>query len=126
MAETNWTDDLKQQVISMYLDYEPTPENSMELVKRVVEDLEGEGISKTVNGVRMILNKAEVYIKKATTTKKDDDGEKKPKKPSKADAVVELKAAIEKTGVEVDDGIISKMTGIAAGYFTKVINATQG
>lgn len=124
MAESGWSDELKQRVISMYLDYEPTPDNSMEMVKEVVKDLKEDGIDKTVNGVRMILSKADAYIKK-TPAAKVEDKDKKPKKMSKADAVKNLRNAILDVGADVDDGIIGKMTGIAAEYFTGVINASN-
>lgn len=123
MAESSWTDELKAQVIEDYLAGDPTPDNSMDLVKAIAED-----IGKTVNGVRMILSKADVYVKKtpSTTSTTKDDGEKKEKKMSKADAVAALKAAIEEAGAEVDDKVIDKITGIAAQYFTGVIKAAKG
>lgn len=120
MAETGWTDELKAQVIEMYQMAEPTPETSTQIVADIAEELD-----KTVNGVRMILQRADVYVKKsdsAKSTKTDD----KPKKKSKADLISELKAAIESAGVEVEDKVVDKMTGIAAEYFTKVINAAKG
>ena len=35
-----WDDDSKQQAIEMYTAEEPTPENSMEIVKAIAEELE--------------------------------------------------------------------------------------
>jgi hypothetical protein len=49
-----------QQAVAMYLEAEPTPENSTEIVASIAEELE-----QSPNGVRMILSKAEVYVKKA-------------------------------------------------------------
>jgi hypothetical protein len=54
-----WDDDKKAQAVSMYEEQEPTPETSMEIVKAIAEDLE-----ESPNGVRMILTKAGVYVKK--------------------------------------------------------------
>lgn len=119
MAETGWTDELKEKAVKMYLDSGPTPENSMEIVKEVAEELD-----KTPNGVRRILSNAEVYVKKEAATGKAETGDK-PKKVSKADAVAGLKTIIESTGQEVDDDVISKMTGKAALYFTTVIHGAK-
>ena len=55
-----WDDDKKAQAVEMYVKAEPTPENSMEIVKEIAEELD-----ESPNGVRMILTKAEVYVKKA-------------------------------------------------------------
>ena len=62
MAE--WTDDLKASVVKKYEAAEPTAETSTEIVKDIAEAL-GDGF--TVNGVRVILVKAGVYIKKGVT-----------------------------------------------------------
>ena len=68
----------------------------------------------------MILTKQGVYIKK-------DPAAASPSKASgttrvsKADAQESLVAAIRDAGGEVDEEIISKLTGKAAQYFTKVI-----
>ena len=55
-----WDDDKKAQAVSMYEDQDPTPETSMEIVKAIAEELE-----ESPNGVRMILTKAGVYVKKS-------------------------------------------------------------
>ena len=52
----SWTDEKKQEAVEMYTAEEPTPENSMEIVKDIAEQLE-----ESPNGVRMILTKAGVY-----------------------------------------------------------------
>ena len=54
-----WTDEAKAQAVEMYTAEEPTPENSMEIVKQIAEEL-----GESPNGVRMILTKAGVYVKK--------------------------------------------------------------
>ncbi len=55
-----WDDDKKAQAVSMYEAADPTPETSMEIVKDIADELE-----ESPNGVRMILTKAGVYVKKA-------------------------------------------------------------
>lgn len=116
-----WTDDQKAQAKQMYLDGEPTPENSTELVKQIAESLE-----QSPNGVRMLLTQAGIYVKKddkattKTSTTKTGDA---PKRVSKESQIAELKAAIEAKGAEVDQEILDKLTGKAAAYFAKVLAA---
>lgn len=114
-----WDDDKKSQAVEMYTSEDPTPENSMEIVKAIAEELE-----ESPNGVRMILTKAGVYVKKTPAA---GGGEKKAStggtRVSKAAAVEALTAAISDAGQEVDEEILSKLTGKAAQYFTTVIAA---
>lgn len=115
-----WTDELKAQVVQMYKDAKPTAENSAELVKEIAESLEA-----SPNGVRMILQKADVYVKKAPATKTSTakaSGEG-TKRVSKEDQISTLKAAMEAAGATVNDEILDKLTGKAAAYFTEVIKA---
>ena len=49
-----WTDEAKAQAVEMYTAEEPTPENSMEIVKMVADEL-----GESPNGVRMILLRQE-------------------------------------------------------------------
>ncbi len=110
-----WDDDKKAQAVSMYEDQGPTPETSMEIVKAIAEELE-----ESPNGVRMILTKAGVYVKKTPatgSTKTSSSGGR----VSKAAAQEALSAAITDAGQEVDEDVISKLTGKAAQYFTTVI-----
>lgn len=109
-----WTDESKAQAISMYQDREPTPENSMEIVSEIAEEL-----GESPNGVRMILSKAGVYVKKeaATTANKSKTTKSASTRVSKEDAQAQLTTAIEAAGKEVDSDIISKLTGKAAIYF---------
>lgn len=114
-----WDDEKKQQVIASYQDAEPTPENSMEIVQEIAEE-----VGETPNGVRMVLSKAGVYVKKATSnggTKKEKASGDKPARKSKEDSINELREAIEAIGAEVDEDIITKLTGKAAIYFTGVL-----
>lgn len=116
-----WTDEKKQQAISMYQEREPTPENSVELVKEIAEELD-----MSPNGVRMILSKANVYIKKGgNTPANNSSGEKKTTKVSKEEAHNRLTAAIEVAGGSADTDIVSKLTGKAALYFAEILEATQ-
>jgi len=112
-----WTDESKAQAVEMYTDAEPTPETSMEIVKDIAEEL-----GESPNGVRMILTKAGVYVKKspAASSSKSTGG---TARVSKADAAAALSAAISDAGQEIDDDIISKLTGKASVYFTGIINA---
>lgn len=116
-----WTDELREQVIKQYTDANPTADNSMEIVKEIAK-----GIGATPNGVRMVLSKADVYVKKADTGGKKATGDKptaKTARVSKEDAQNALIEAIEGLGATVDAEIISKMTGKAAVYFTSVLQS---
>lgn len=114
-----WTDESKQEAIDAYVAADPTPENSMEIVKQIADDM-----GESANGVRMILTKAKVYIKKAPTSGGASAGGDKPAttRVSKEDAQNALKAAIIDAGQEVDEDIIVKLTGKAAVYLTGVIS----
>lgn len=119
-----WTDESKQRAIDLYLEKEPTPENSMEIVKEVAEEL-----GESPNGVRMILSKANVYVKKeaasGSSSKKTTSGAKEggTTRVSKEAAHAKLVEAIENRGGNVDLEIISKLTGKAALYLAEVISA---
>jgi hypothetical protein len=114
-----WDDDKKAQAVALYEEAEPTPETSMEIVKDIAEELD-----ESPNGVRMILTKAGVYVKK-TPAAKSSGGSKGGggTRVSKAAAAEALIAALGDAGQEVDEEIISKLTGKASQYFTKVITA---
>jgi hypothetical protein len=115
-----WTDELKQEVISKYEAAGPTPESSTEIIKDIAEEIE-----MSPNGVRMVLVQAGVYVKKEagastskTPAKKDGEG---TKRVSKESSIAELRAAIEAAGKEVDEDILSKLTGKAAVYFLSIL-----
>lgn len=114
-----WDDDKKAQAVSMYEESEPTPETSMEIVKDIAEDLD-----ESPNGVRMILTKAGVYVKKAPASKSSSGGGG-TKRVSKQDCQDALTAAITEAGQEADNDIISKLSGKAAKYLADVIKATN-
>ncbi len=111
-----WDDEKKAQAVEMYTAEEPTPETSMEIVKDIADELD-----ESPNGVRMILTRAGVYVKKTPASSSSSSGG--TGRVSKADAQEALSAAISDAGQEVDDSIISKLTGKAAVYLTGIINA---
>jgi transposase-like protein len=113
-----WDDDKKAQAVSMYEEAQPTPETSMEIVKDIAEELD-----ESPNGVRMILTKAGVYVKKTPATKSSGGSTGGSTRVSKAAAAEALIAALGDAGQEVDEEIIGKLTGKASQYFTKVITA---
>lgn len=107
---TAWTDELRQEIIEEYQKEEPTPETTMDIVADIASNH-----SLTVNGVRMVLSRAEVYITKGKT--ESASKEDKPKKKPKQESLDDLTALLTKHGVEPDDAVISKLTGKAAEYF---------
>lgn len=119
---SQWTDELKKEVIAKYEAAGPTPESSTEIIKDIAEEIE-----MSPNGVRMVLVQAGVYVKKdasATTTKtttKTSSGEGS-KRVSKESAIADLKAKIEEMGKEVDEDILSKLTGKAAVYLLGILS----
>ena len=113
-----WDDDKKAQAVSLYEEAEPTPETSMEIVKDIAEELD-----ESPNGVRMILTKAGVYVKKTPATKSSGGSTGGGTRVSKAAAAEALIAALGDAGQSVDEEIISKLTGKASQYFTSVITA---
>ena len=110
-----WDDAKKDLVIEAYQNADPTPETSVEIVKEIAEDHD-----ESPNGVRMILTKAGVYIKKTTSATSNGNG---TPRVSKAQAQEELTAALTSVGQTADEDIISKLTGKAAKYFAGVITA---
>jgi len=118
---SEWTDELKEKVVEEYTSREPTPENTMEIVAELADEYE-----KTVNGVRMILTKAGVYVKKAAVKGESKAKEGTSKRVNKAEAIDELKTVIANSGSTVDEDIVSRMTGKAAIYFKGVIEKVAG
>ena len=110
-----WDDNKKAQAVEMYEGQDPTPETSMEIVAEIAEELE-----ESPNGVRMILTKAGVYIKKAQANGNGgaSSGGTRVSKQAAQDALI---AAINDKGLDVDEDIISKLTGKAAQYFTGLL-----
>lgn len=114
-----WDDVKKAKAIKMYTDANPTPETSIEIVKEIAEALE-----ETPNGVRMILAKAEVYVKQAASggaSKSSTSDGDKPKRVSKADSISTLSELIQSQGITPDNEILEKLTGKQAVYFTELM-----
>ena len=112
-----WDDDKKAEAVKLYEAAEPTPETSMEIVKEIAEELD-----ESPNGVRMILTKAGVYVKKTPAAKAASTGATGSTRVSKVAAQEALTAAITDAGKVADDEIISKLTGKAAQYFTTLLS----
>ena len=118
-----WDDDKKAAVIEAYENANPTPETSMEIVKDIAEEHD-----ESPNGVRMVLSKAGVYIKKtpaasgSSSTSSSSTGGTRVSKQAAQDA---LTAIIVDMGKAVDEDVISKLTGKAAVYFAGVLSAAD-
>jgi len=115
---SEWSDELKEKVVKMYEESNPTPENTVEICADIAEQ-----VDKTPNGVRIILMHAGVWVKKAQAKKDGASSDDKPKRVSKQDAIDALKELLEERNAEVDSAILDKLTGKAAVYFTNVINS---
>ncbi len=113
-----WTDDLRTTVVKRYLECNPDSDNSMEIVKEIAEEIDA-----TPNGVRAILSKAEVYIKK--TPAAANGTKEKTKRINKVEAIADLKEAIESINGTIDEDIIGKITGKMAVYFTGIIKPQE-
>jgi len=115
-----WDDEKKAEVVSMYEGADPTPETSMEIVKDIADN-----VDESPNGVRMILTKAGVYIKKAVTSSKASADGTASKRVSKVAAHAKLTAEIINAGQEVEADIIDKLSGKAAMYLAEVLSKVQ-
>jgi transposase-like protein len=111
---STWTDELKEEAVALYLKGKPTPDTSMDVVGEVADQM---GFSP--NSVRMILSKAGVYITKSqggAAKEKKAAGTRVSKEGAQAALIEKLEAA----GKEVNEEIISKLTGKAAQYFASL------
>lgn len=115
-----WDDNKKKRAVDMYQDANPTAETSVEIVKEIADDLD-----ESPNGVRMILTKAGVYIAKsaAAGSSKAPKAEGAGARVSKEAAFEKLRAAITGIGAEVNEEVVSKLTGKAALYLAEVISS---
>jgi predicted transcriptional regulator len=116
----SWDDEKRAKVIKLYEDANPVPDNSIEIVKEIADE-----VGETPNGVRMVLSKAGVYVKTVQSTlgtgKKNDTI--KTTKVGKADKIARLSVAIQSAGMIPDNEILDKLTGKAADYFAQVVEA---
>ena len=108
-----WEEDKKKQAIEMYTVEEPTPETSMEVVKLIAEEL-----NESPNGVRMILTRAGVYIKKNPSA---GNSAGKTGRVSKDECHQMLVDAVSSHGGSLDMDIISKISGKAAKHIAEQI-----
>jgi len=117
-----WDDDKKAAVIAAYEEAEPTPETSMEIVKDIADEYE-----ESPNGVRMILSKAGVYVKKTPAAGSSGGGSSSTggTRISKVAAQEDLIAALTDAGVEIDNDIVDKLTGKAAQYFANAFRSNS-
>ena len=114
-----WDDDKRAAVVEAYEKANPTPENSMEIVKQIADDM-----GESANGVRMVLTKAGVYIKKSEGTSSSSASTAKAAtgtRVSKAGAQEAIMSALRDAGQEIDEDVVSKLTGKAAMYFANII-----
>ena len=122
---SDWTPETKDELIARYVEeiekFEEAErgQHSAEIVEQLANEFD-----KTKNGVRIILSKADVYIKKTPTAKSATASSSTggAKRVNKAQAIEELKTAIASIDEDlVDEEIVSKLTGKAAQYFTSVL-----
>ena len=113
-----WEEDKKQQAIEMYTVEEPTPETSMEIVKLVAEEL-----NESPNGVRMILTRAGVYVKKNPSVGNSSGKTGRVSKAECHQMLVDAVSSMAGIKIEVDrlgiDFILSstqKAWGLPAGF----------
>lgn len=114
-----WDDDKRSAVVEAYEKANPTPDNSMEIVKQIADEF-----GESANGVRMVLTKAGVYVKKSEGTAKSASTAKTATgtRVSKAGAQEAITAALRDAGQEIDEDVVSKLTGKAAMYFATIIS----
>jgi hypothetical protein len=119
---TVWTEELKAEVVKEYRDADPTAETSAEIVKEIAERRE-----LSPNGVRMVIVQSGHYIKKDATSSTSGKSSKTTKtgeatkRVSKESQIDELRNAIKALDAEVDEDILSKLTGKAAAYFSSIL-----
>ena len=113
MAQNKWPDELRNKVVKKYKAANPTEDNTLEIADEV---------DKTVNGVRLVLSQAGVYVKAKSSNTSDKETKSSGPRVSKEAALQGLKDAIAAKGMEVDEDIIKRFTGKAAVYLTQAIN----
>jgi len=113
-----WTDESKEMAIEMYTSADATPETSMEIVKDIAEEL-----NESPNGVRMILTRAGVYVKKNPSKANGSTGG--GGRVSKAECHQQLVDAVAAVGGELDITIIDKISGKAAKHIAEQIQSSN-
>lgn len=126
----SWTDESKAEVVEAYVAAIEAAGDDAEAVQAASEGMLvslAEQYNKTPAGVRVILSRENVYVKKTPKAKASATAaEGKAPRVNKAEALAELTDLI--TGIDtelVDEAIISKFTGKAALWLTTVIKASQ-
>jgi uncharacterized membrane-anchored protein len=105
----------EQNIVELYESQQPTGKNTYECVKEVAY------ITKlSPNYIRRVLQEAGVYVVKEKP-KETKVEETKKKRLSKAEAHQMLINVVSDAGSEIDEEIVSKMTGKAAAYFAELI-----
>ena len=127
-----WTQEKKDALIAKYVE---TMENeydtdearanaSMEVVEELAEE-----VGESVNGTRVILGRAGVYIKKSAAVAATKAATTS-KRVNKAEAIQGLKDVIvmlsNNDETVLDNEILDKLTGKAAQYFTGVLQPLVG
>lgn len=118
-APIQQTEELKEELVLEYksrleeFPEEERADRTMDVVKELATEY---GMSP--NGIRMILMKRNVYIKKSEKPKATLE---KPKRMSKEAAHTALKDAIEAGGCTADMDVISKLSGVAAQYLATTV-----
>jgi hypothetical protein len=120
-----WTDEKRKKAVALYLEQNPTADTSIEIIESLVEEL-----GETANGIRMVLIKEEVYVKKAPATAASASTEGKVageggKRVSKESSIAALTDKLNELNAPVDEAIIDKLTGKAAIYFLSVLNSIK-
>lgn len=116
-----WDDEKRKTAVKLYTDANPTAETSIEIAKDI-----GETLGESVNGVKQVLIKQGVYVAKSGATASTSAAKKSSTttstRVSKEDAHAQLVARIEGLDKEVDQDIISKLTGKAAIYIAGLLS----
>lgn len=114
-----WTDESKEMAVEMYTSADATPETSMEIVKDIAEEL-----NESPNGVRMILTRAGVYVKK-NPSKANGSASTGGGRVSKAECHQQLVEAVASVGGSLDMTIIDKISGKAAKHIAEQITSSN-
>lgn len=115
-----WDDEKRATAVELYEARNTDEETSTEAVTRIAEEL-----NESIAGVRTILTRAGVYVsdkQPAASKPKSTASGEKGTRVSKEAAIAQLTAAIEAAGKEVNEEIVTKLTGKAALYFANLLS----